>query len=542
MPQAKSRTQQLNGLPALAYVGVQPVAPINFFIKQRAPTVNDYRNCYVGDQWLDNASMYAVPSTQPTAANLWILVSVANKIATWINMGGLGTVLSVTGGNNITITGTPTINPVVNVSGTTNHSVLLGNVTGSINSLANGTLGQVLTAQGAGNDPIWAAAAGTVTTLHTQDGNNVTPTAGVINLSGAHGLNTTGTVGPNTATVAINNAITLGDLVALGAGVAAVIATTGDIRITAGNLVLPPTGTNASETQGCIVLNNQVFLNSLGGNVYLGYQSGNPGIGVLAVANIGIGNSCQTAVTSGSNNTGVGGASLQNLTTAGNTAALGFNSLNLVTTGGNNTACGAGSLASLLTGTGNVALGRASGSAFVAAETNNIIIGNSVSGTAGDSNKIRIGFGAGNASTMTKTFIDGIRGVSTDAADAIAVLISSTGQLGTTSSSVRYKENIVDMRSYSDSLRHLRPVVFNYKNHSPESKSVGLIAEEVAEVSAHLVVYKDGEPETVKYHDLVPMLLNEFQKHCYLIGELQAINTDLLNRIRLLEQENIIRS
>jgi hypothetical protein len=42
---------------------------------------------------------------------------------------------------------------------------------------------------------------GTVTGLHTQDGNTVTPTAGVINLNGGNNLTTTGTAGPNTATI-----------------------------------------------------------------------------------------------------------------------------------------------------------------------------------------------------------------------------------------------------------------------------------------------------------------------------------------------------
>jgi|SRR5579859_7233265 len=46
-------------------------------------------------------------------------------------------------------------------------------------------------------------AANPVTTLHTQDGNNVTATAGVINLSGGNNLTTTGTAGPNTATISL---------------------------------------------------------------------------------------------------------------------------------------------------------------------------------------------------------------------------------------------------------------------------------------------------------------------------------------------------
>lgn len=71
--------------------------------------------------------------------------------------GGSGTVIDVIGGNNITITGTSTIDPVVNVSGTTNHCVQLGNSTGSLTSLANGTTGQILTAN-TGADPSWTNA------------------------------------------------------------------------------------------------------------------------------------------------------------------------------------------------------------------------------------------------------------------------------------------------------------------------------------------------------------------------------------------------
>lgn len=41
----------------------------------------------------------------------------------------------------------------------------------------------------------------------------------------------------------------------------------------------------------------------------------------------------------------------------------------------------------------------------------------------------------------------------------------------------------------------------------------GLIAEEVAEVYPNLVVYdKSGDPQTVMYHELPALLLNEIQK------------------------------
>ncbi|MBV9303038.1 MAG: tail fiber domain-containing protein [Acidobacteriaceae bacterium] len=43
------------------------------------------------------------------------------------------------------------------------------------------------------------------------------------------------------------------------------------------------------------------------------------------------------------------------------------------------------------------------------------------------------------------------------------MLIDSNGQLGTISSSRRYKEEIQDMGAASDGLLHLRPVTFRYK-------------------------------------------------------------------------------
>jgi len=124
MVQQKSRTQGLNGLVALAYLGVQPSTPSNFIVKQGAPTPNDYRNVYVGDWWLDNSSMYLSPSVAPTTANLWILVSVVGHVATWIDFGGAAGLVTLTGnsggavsplGNNINILGdTTTINIVGN--------------------------------------------------------------------------------------------------------------------------------------------------------------------------------------------------------------------------------------------------------------------------------------------------------------------------------------------------------------------------------------------------------------------------------------------
>ena len=58
-------------------------------------------------------------------------------------------------------------------------------------------------------------------------------------------------------------------------------------------------------------------------------------------------------------------------------------------------------------------------------------------------------------SLQTRAFIAGIRGVTTGIANAIPVLIDSSGQLGTVSSSARYKEDIADMADVSERLMAL---------------------------------------------------------------------------------------
>jgi hypothetical protein len=119
---------------------------------------------------------------------------------------------------------------------------------------------------------------------------------------------------------------------------------------------------------------------------------------------------------------------------------------------------------------------------------------------------IRIGI------AQTKTFIAGIRGVTTVNA-AIPVLIDTVGQLGTMSSSARFKKEIKAMDSASEAILALKPVTFHYKSDKTNTPQFGLIAEEVAAVNPNLVVRdKDGEIYTVRYDAVNTMLLNEFLK------------------------------
>ena len=86
----------------------------------------------------------------------------------------------------------------------------------------------------------------------------------------------------------------------------------------------------------------------------------------------------------------------------------------------------------------------------------------------------------------------------------------------------------------------LRPVTFRYKheyNGGADELQYGLIAEEVAEIDPSLVLYgTDGQPQTVRYHFLTPILLNEVQKQQRTIDEQKARIESLEERLSRLEQ------
>ena len=169
-----------------------------------------------------------------------------------------------------------------------------------------------------------------------------------------------------------------------------------------------------------------------------------------------------------------------------------------------NTAVGEAALVSNTSGSNNIALGHSAGIDITMGDRN-IDIGNT--GEGGDTNTIRIG------SIQTRTFIAGIRGVTTGNNNAVPVLIDSDGQLGTTSSSRRFKKEIKPMHEVSEAILALKPVTFHYKSDATNTPQFGLIAEEVAQVDSDLVVRdNDGEIYTVRYEAVNAMLLNEFLK------------------------------
>ena len=116
-------------------------------------------------------------------------------------------------------------------------------------------------------------------------------------------------------------------------------------------------------------------------------------------------------------------------------------------------------------------------------------------------------------------------------------MIDSAGQLGTASSSRRFKTDIADMGDTTETLMSLRPVQFRYIAHGPGAPlQYGLIAEEVAEVAPELVAHNaKGEIQTVFYDKVNAMLLNQVQTQQRQIETQQKAIADLESRLAELE-------
>lgn len=302
-------------------------------------------------------------------------------------------------------------------------------------------------------------------------------------------------------------------------------------------------GSGLTDASGCILVGlgaGSAYVSGESNNILVGNQEGIPGeMGMIRIGCTGgspntnntfvgfnAGNNTYTLGTAVSN-TAVGAYALDSVSTGAGNLALGLNSLTSltqgnfntaisggenITTGNSNTFCGYQSGAGMISGNNNTFIGQSAGGFIGPTGDFNVMI--NASGVSAENNTIRIADNVtAGAGLATSCYIGGISGVTTVMNDAVPVLISSQGQLGVTSSSIRYKDNIKNMDSYSELLYMLNPVIFNYKKYAETDVSVGLIAEEVDKVFNALVVYnKEGQPESVKYHDLVPMLLNELQK------------------------------
>jgi len=264
----------------------------------------------------------------------------------------------------------------------------------------------------------------------------------------------------------------------------------------------PGVSTGARDT--AVGVNSMAALTSGNSNTGLGYNSllactsggSNTALGTFSQnatttgsVNTSVGSGSLSANTTGNGNVAIGNSAMSRNTTSGDNVAVGLNAL-FFTTAGSNTAVGSNALATDTTGSGNIAIGFFAGQ-FISSGSNNIDIGNSAPGNESDT--IRIG------NTQTAAFLAGVSGVTV--ASGVQVYIDANGQLGTLTSSARFKEDVADMAGASSLLMQLRPVTFHYKapyDDGSHRLQYGLIAEEVAKVDPDLVQFDgQGQAQTV---------------------------------------------
>ncbi len=249
--------------------------------------------------------------------------------------------------------------------------------------------------------------------------------------------------------------------------------------------------------------------------------------------------------TSGNFNTATGAYALYRSTTADDNTATGFEALNFNDTGMYNTAVGyqalhenttgefnvafgSQALYDNTTGSSNIALGTGAGNSHLSGD-NNIYIGNIGNLFPNESNAVRIG----TVGLQQRVYIPGILGVT---GTGVAMQIFADGQLGTVSSSARYKDEIRDMADASSAMMKLRPVTYRFKGQTDGSRQFGLVAEEVEDVLPELVVRNAaGEVEAVSYHEMPAMLLNELQKQQRTIESQGALIEELRARLAAIE-------
>jgi trimeric autotransporter adhesin len=213
----------------------------------------------------------------------------------------------------------------------------------------------------------------------------------------------------------------------------------------------------------------------------------------------------------GITNTATGASALAHNTTGSANTAGGDNALFFNSSGDQNTGLGVSALANNVAGSRNTAVGAF---ALTQATSNlNTALGfNAGLSVTTASNVICIGASVAGANVSDSCFIGNIYQKQVGA-DSLPVRVDSFGKLGTEISSRRFKHDIAPMDQVSEVILALRPVTFRYNSDSENKPQFGLIAEEVADVNAALVVYdKDGKPYSVRYDQVNAMLLNEFLK------------------------------
>lgn len=202
---------------------------------------------------------------------------------------------------------------------------------------------------------------------------------------------------------------------------------------------------------------------------------------------------------------------------------------------GNYNTCLGSDAGSTVVGSQNTCIGQAAGKATTG--SNNLFLGYAAGSFLGTiSDRVILG-----NSSISSFYCQGAYAATT--ASAANLYVNSSGQIMRSTSSLRYKKDISDLKINSSLIYKLHPV--SYTSVIDNLPYFGLVAEEVAEIIPELTEYAVEKqvipgsssdkliPDAVKYPVLSVLLLNEMQKH-----EKEIV--DLTSTIEKLNIENAI--
>ena len=271
--------RKLNGINSMAYMGVVPLSPPELVIHPRPPTANDFRSFELGTIWID------CTNKPPDNDDIYMLVSVANRVATWVAFGGspLGS-QTITGdsGGPVSPDGADNTNlfsGIVGLSFDGNpgaHTITLNSSSGSplFQSLSDdastlvypdatgdigilGTSGHIIST--AGVSALTLDLSGTIASQYTTDAGIATPAAGNLNVLGGTAIATSGA--GSTVTIATTAAVATTYQTDSGNAIPAAHV----LKIIGGTNIATSAGpadtVNISTTGGATVCSFSVFMN-----------------------------------------------------------------------------------------------------------------------------------------------------------------------------------------------------------------------------------------------------------------------------------------
>ncbi|MEA9356026.1 tail fiber domain-containing protein [Bacteriovorax sp. PP10] len=292
-------------------------------------------------------------------------------------------------------------------------------------------------------------------------------------------------------------------------------------------------------------------------NTFVGFESGR--MSTTGSNNTGLGNGTLTASGVKSFNTAIGSNSMMSATTGQSNTAIGAASLGALTTGSNNTIIGKNAGVQVSTGSSNIMIGYSVGQTMSSGEEN-IIIGNSAGPTTGTSNivignsgaislagnnNVIIGGNLASLNSLTNTIVlatagataiermridtNGNMGLGTTApADKLSIVgnVTATGTISATSFPVtsdrRLKKNIVTVQNALEKVLKLRGVEFDWIKTGVHE--IGVIAQEVEKIVPDLVMTNSKGFKSVKYANMVSLLIESTKETDEKITALESEN------------------